>query len=355
MRIDFLSTDSVDRTGAACGRIKDALRRWASTATGVRFAPAGRCLVVAAMSALIGWGAQAQTTKKAAAPSAPSGSCSIAEFRTLALSTHDPQERTERVTQWLRTNASSCSISQILLISSNRPQWLGSSNSVQVAGLFDQIIETKLKNDPVALKYMYGSEGAAPAGGGKKGSDEGSTSAMPAAPAPSMAGAAAPAPGTAAMAVGGGAAAPAPGATQNINISMGAAAPAEDMSRKLPLDSEPKPVFPPERGSQLKNYFGKLRTEMIRNYFMENSSPGTCPEGLSFSKTAGCESKFPVAWKFGEALPPGTKSFPVPEPLLSKLNFYPGYQFSRVGADILALEKDSGKVADAVLNLGKSN
>lgn len=344
MRPDLLSTTSVDRTGANRGR----------------FLRAGPFLVVTALSALIGLGAQAQTTKKAVPPSAASGSyagtCSIAEFRTLALSTHDPQERTELVTQWLRANSSTCSISQILLISSNRPQWLGSSNSVKVAGLFDQIIETKLKNDPLALKYMYGSEGAAPAGGSKRGGDESSTGAMPAAPsAPGTSTAAAPAPGAPAVAVGTGAAAPAPAAAQNINISMGGAAPVEDMSRKLPLDSEPKPVFPPDRGNQLKNYFGKLRTEMIRNYFMENSSPGSCPEGLSFSKTAGCESKFPVAWKFGEALPPGTKSFPVPEPLLSKLNFYPGYQFLRVGADILALEKDSGKVADAVLNLGKSN
>ena len=105
----------------------------------------------------------------------------------------------------------------------------------------------------------------------------------------------------------------------------------------------------------MKNYFGKLRAEMIRNYFMENSSPGNCPEGLSFSKTAGCESKVPVAWKFGEALPANAKTFPIPEPLLAKLSFYPGYQFVRVGTDILALEKDSGKVADAVLNFGKSS
>ena len=69
----------------------------------------------------------------------------------------------------------------------------------------------------------------------------------------------------------------------------------------------------------------------------------------------GCESKNPVAWKFGEALPSSAKTFPIPEPLLGKLSFYPGYQFVRLGIDVLALEKDSGKVADAVLNLGKAN
>jgi hypothetical protein len=358
---DLPTTYWTGRNGVTCGKAWDAVRQRTSQAANRLFDRACQCLVLAAMSGLIVSGAQAQTTKKAASPAAASGSyagtCSIAEFRTLALSTHDPQERSELVTQWLKVNASTCSISQILLISSNRPQWLGSSNSVKVAGLFDQIIETKLKNDPVALKYMYGSEGAAPAGGSRRGNEEASGGAMPA--AQGTAGASAP--GMSMQAVGSVAApgpisgAPAPAAASNINISMGAPPPAEDMSRKLPLDSEPKPVFPPERGNQMKNYFGKLRTEMIRNYFMENSSPGNCPDGLTFSKTVGCESKFPVAWKFGEALPPGTKSFPIPEPLLSKLNFYPGYQFLRVGPDVLALEKDSGKVADAVTNLGKSN
>lgn len=280
----------------------------------------------------------------------------------MALVTHEPQERSELAAEWLKANAPGCSISQILLISSNRAQWLGTANSAKVSGLFDQIIESKLKNDPQALKYMYGSEGAAPAGGSKKGSEESSMGASPATGAPAAAAAPGAGAGSGMQAVGIGAVAapvggaPAPAAAQNINISMGAATPpVEDLSRKLPLDTEPKPVFPAERGKQLKNYFGKLRKEMILNYFMENSSPGNCPEGLSFSKTAGCESKIPVAWKFGEALPPGAKTFPIPEPLLSKLNFYPGYQFLRVGTDILALEKDSGRVADAVLNFGKSN
>jgi hypothetical protein len=295
-------------------------------------------------------GASAQTTKKNPLPVAPNVvnpyTCSIAEFRTMALTTHDPQERGDLAAQWLKANGPSCSISQVLLLSSNRPQWLGSANTVKIAGVFDQIIENKLKNDPLALKYLYGSEGAtSPSSGSKKGAEE--TSAPP--------------PGTVTLAVGTGSAAapvggaPAP-AAQNINISLGASSPQpEDLSRKLPLDSEAKPVFPPERGKQMKNYFGKLRTEMIRNYFMENSSPGSCPEGLSFSKAAGCETKNPVAWKFGEALPSSAKSFPIPEPLLGKLSFYPGYQFVRVGTDVLALEKDSGKVADAVLNLGKTN
>lgn len=315
-------------------------------------------LAVASLFACIGLGAQAQTSKKpdlSASASNPNiNACSISEFRTLALTTHDAQERSEILTQWLKVNSAACSTYQILLLSNNRSQWMGTADTAKVAGLFDQIIERKLKQDPQALKAMYGSEGAA-AGGSKKKSESAGASAPSTEPT-----GAAPPPGTvmlaagaapAAVAVG---AAPAATAAQSINISLGASAPQEDLSRKLPLDSEPKPVFPPERGRQLKNYFGKLRTEMIRNYFMENSSPGNCPEGLTFSKTAGCESRVAVPWKFGEPLPPSAKTFPIPEPLLSKLSFYPGYQFVRVGTDILALEKDSGKVADAVLNMGKS-
>jgi hypothetical protein len=327
----------------------------------VFFARSGHLLVALGMSLFFASGAPAQTTKKNPLPVAPNVAnpytCSIAEFRTMALTTHDPQERGDLAAQWLKANGPACSISQVLLLSSNRPQWLGSANTVRIAGVFDQIIENKLKNDPLALKYLYGSEGAPSAGGGKKGAEETSAGGAPAAPAAG----AAPPPGTVTLAVGNGSTAapiggaPAP-AAQNLNISLGASSPQpEDLSRKLPLDSEAKPVFPPERGKQMKNYFGKLRTEMIRNYFMENSSPGSCPEGLSFSKAAGCETKNPVAWKFGEALPSSAKTFPIPEPLLGKLSFYPGYQFMRVGTDVLAIEKDSGKVADAVLNLGKTN
>jgi hypothetical protein len=303
--------------------------------------------------------AHGQTTKKSDFAAAPAGlyanSCSISEFRTLALTTQDAQERGEVLTRWLKANAGACSTYQILLLNNNRSQWMGTADTAKVAGLFDQIIESKLRNDPQALKSMYGPEGASSGGGGKKRTEatSGGTASVEASVPP-------PPPGTVVLAVGAGGAPNAggavPGPSQSINISLGASAPqVEDLSRKLPLDTEAKPVFPPERGKQMKNYFGKLRTEMVRNYFMENSSPGNCPEGLTFSKAAGCESRVAVAWKFGEALPPSAKTFPIPEPLLSKLSFYPGYQFVRVGADILALEKDSGKVADAVLNLGKSS
>jgi hypothetical protein len=112
--------------------------------------------------------------------------------------------------------------------------------------------------------------------------------------------------------------------------------------------------FPPEYGTPLLNYFGKIRRQFTRSFFMETLSPGKCPEGLTW-RNDGCEASFKTAWKFGEKIPQGTKTFPVEPKLVEKLNFDPGYTFVRIGADILALEKDTGKVADAVLNLGKAS
>ena len=108
------------------------------------FARSGPMVVAFGMAFFFASGAPAQTTKKNPLPVAPNVvnpyNCSIAEFRTMALTTHDPQERGDLAAQWLKANGPSCSISQVLLLSSNRPQWLGSANTVKIAGVFDQII-----------------------------------------------------------------------------------------------------------------------------------------------------------------------------------------------------------------------
>jgi hypothetical protein len=143
--------------------------------------------------------------------------------------------------------------------------------------------------------------------------------------------------------------------TPNININMaGAKPPEEDMSRKMPLPSEPLFVFPTELGAPLLNYFGKIRRQFARAFFMEALSPGKCPDGMTW-RSDKCEANLKVAWRFGEKVPQGTKTYPVEPKLLEKLNFDPGYTFVRIGGDILALERDTGKIADAILNLGKAS
>jgi len=248
------------------------------------------------------------------------------------------------------------------ILISSRASLMGTSDTTTLSSVFDALMEKKLGNDPAALNRYYlpvvqgPSRGsAAPpadtttAGSGQAGA-AGATAAGGAigTPGTNMA-------GVAMMGQAPGMVAGMPPGAQNINFNMGGPKPPEeDMSRKLPLPSEPMFQFPPEYGTPLLNYFGKIRRQFTRSFFMETLSPGKCPEGLTW-RNDSCEASFKAAWKFGEKIPQGTKTFPVEPKLIEKLNFDPGYMFVRIGADILALEKDTGKVADAVLNLGKAS
>ena len=304
--------------------------------------------------------AHAQTRTRAgsaasAAEAPPMGSCVIAEFRHLALTHHDPLERQNKAIDWLKRNGSSCSPLQMSILISSKASLLGTSDSVTLGAVIDSIIEKKLGGDHVAVSRYYRPDVQGPSRGRE---DAAPAKTTESGPAPS--GTVAAAGGGSAPAVVAVAGAPAPGAMSgatgapNININMGGVKPPEeDMSRKLPLPTEPMFVFPPEFGMPVLNYFGKIRRQFVRSFFMETLSPGKCPEGMNWRNDA-CEVGFKTAWKFGEKLPPGTKTFPVEPKLVEKLNFDPGYTFVRVGGDILALERDTGKVADAVLNLGKA-
>ena len=296
---------------------------------------------------------------------ASSDSCVIADFRRIALTNHHPQERQDKVIAWLQANGGSCSPAQMSILISSRASLMGTSDSSTLSSVFDALMEKKLGNDPVALSRYYqpvvqgparssasaGSEttAAGPAqGGATAGAGAPGTPGAPGALGANMT-------GVAVMGQAPGMVAGMQPGTQNINLNMGGPKPPEeDMSRKMPLPSEPMFQFPPEYGTPLLNYFGKIRRQFTRSFFMETLSPGKCPEGLTW-RNDGCEASFKATWKFGEKIPQGTKTFPVEPKLIEKLNFDPGYTFVRIGADILALEKDTGKVADAVLNLGKAS
>jgi hypothetical protein len=246
------------------------------------------------------------------------------------------------------------------ILISSRASLMGTSDTSTLSSVFDALMEKKLGNDPVALSRYYQPVVQGPARGSAAPAAETTTAGPGAAGASPTAGGA---PGTLGANVTGvammgqapGMVAGMPPGAQNINFNMGGPKPPEeDMSRKMPLPSEPMFQFPPEYGTPLLNYFGKIRRQFTRSFFMETLSPGKCPEGLTW-RNDGCEATFKAAWKFGEKIPQGTKTFPVEPKLVEKLNFDPGYTFVRIGADILALERDTGKVADAVLNLGKAS
>lgn len=300
---------------------------------------------------------------KDAGSAPPAGACVIAEFRHIAFTVHDPQDRLDQAIAWLKKNGDRCSPTQMVLINSNKATWMGTSDSMALSTVTDALMEKRMGQDHEAVMRYYKPDVQAP-----KRASEGATNsagaggAKPAAAnggAPTSVPMPMPMPGSAdGLAV---ALAPmvlpetGPSApTQNININLGGPKlPAEDLSRKLPLPSEPLFGFAPELGAPLLNYFGKIRRQMTRTFFMESLSPGKCPEGMRW-QTDSCGAITPVAWRFGEKIPRGSKTFPIEPKLLEKLNFDPGYTFVRIGGDILALERDTGKIADAVINLGKA-
>jgi hypothetical protein len=310
--------------------------------------------------------AQAQTaatpkprgTAQPAAPEVTGGPCLIAEFRLLALTTHDPQERQNKSIEWLQKNNANCSSVQLSILHSSKAALMGTADSIALSATLDAIMEKRMANNPEALNRYYRPEVQGPGRSKTEtaaaGPDSGAAKPAGSGGAPPSVAAVgavlAPTPGM--LPGAGGAAAP---ANQNININLGGAKPPEeDMSRKMPLPNEPLFVFPPDVGAPMLNYFGKIRRQFARSFFMETLSPGKCPEGMTW-RSDKCEANLKVAWRFGEKVPQGVKTYPVEPKLIEKLNFDAGYTFVRIGGDILALERDTGKIADAILNLGKTS
>ena len=80
----------------------------------------------------------------AAEPAATMGSgCAISEFRSGALLTHAPAERKAFAVAWLKKNIDNCSIAQLKAIVANRPTWLGTADTGDVAQLMDSVLERR--------------------------------------------------------------------------------------------------------------------------------------------------------------------------------------------------------------------
>ena len=87
------------------------------------------------------------------------GGCLVAEFRSLALLTHDVGERIAKVNAWLKQKGPRCTQAQLAAIASNRATWLGTADTIEVAGQVDGLIEAKIANDPDIMAAMYTSKG----------------------------------------------------------------------------------------------------------------------------------------------------------------------------------------------------
>lgn len=96
---------------------------------------------------------------KKAIPKELAPNCFISEFRHIALSVHEPIERTNQAKLWLAQNLSACSVEKLNLININRSSWLGTSDSTNFMNMLDSIIEYKMAGKPEMLAQIYGSLG----------------------------------------------------------------------------------------------------------------------------------------------------------------------------------------------------
>lgn len=83
---------------------------------------------------------QTQGSRRPAPP--PKPVCLVADFRTLALETHDSRERLTKASAWLRANGGACTAAQLGVLSSNRAAWLGNADTPALMGMVDGMIET---------------------------------------------------------------------------------------------------------------------------------------------------------------------------------------------------------------------
>jgi len=108
------------------------------------------------------WGAMAicvlAMTAGMAKANAPKDSCWVADFREMALTTHNVQERERKAVEWLRQRAGQCNEEQLLMISSNRPSWMGNADSARVAAQIDRELEKRYLMNQRDLSELFDSE-----------------------------------------------------------------------------------------------------------------------------------------------------------------------------------------------------
>jgi len=71
--------------------------------------------------------------------------CVVEEFRTLAMTVHNPTERLAAATQWLRTHGDACSAKDIAFLKSASGAWLGTADSPAIQQVFDGYYNAKVK------------------------------------------------------------------------------------------------------------------------------------------------------------------------------------------------------------------
>jgi Ni/Co efflux regulator RcnB len=100
--------------------------------------------------------------------------------------------------------------------------------------------------------------------------------------------------------------------------------------------------------------FGDSHRHAIHDYYSPQFRSGHCPPGLA-KKGNGCQPPGQAKkWRRGHALPRDLTYYPIPRDLRMRLPSAPsGYDYVRVGADILMIAVGTRMVIDAIEDIGR--
>lgn len=261
--------------------------------------------------------AAAPPPRPPASPPVPGAPCLIAEFRTIALGTHNPTERERLIRQWLHRNIPGCSVEKLVTMGSNRASWLGTADSPEVMGMIDTAIEAKSSGDPAVLKQLYDPQPR---------SFPPSTETLRTEPPNPI------------LAPSGAAGMLPPIGMVNLVRDSGASEGGRGAGR----------------GESGAADFNDAQRKAIRDYFAQSQEMGDCPPGL-IARAGRCLSQNPdKPWKLGEPLPRQAVTRDLPNVLVERLGGLPaeGYRMVRSETDVLMLDRND-RVVGAVVDYGQ--
>lgn len=238
--------------------------------------------------------------------------CMVSEFKMIAYMIGSPSEREEKAKKWLLNAGQKCNQTQLKIIQSSAPSWLGTSLSHELSVILENLQEAKLNGDATKLLELY-----MPAIKTFEPSVE--RSVNPQARAPLVA-------NVAGGVVMGGVVA------INNNIENEE----DDEKRRIPNQK-----FSPESRGLISRFFDELRGDKECPPFMK-------PQGEM------CVTVRPNrTWKLGEPLDGQSMITDIPLKLRERLGAPPrGHKFIQINEDILLVNEKNNVVADMVLDFG---
>jgi hypothetical protein len=111
------------------------------------------CLVMSSS-----WAEMTANTGSRASNPAADAECWVADFREMALTTHNVQARESQALAWLKARAPNCSEEQLLMIATNRPSWLGHADTARVAAHIDRELEKRYVLSRRDMSGLFDSE-----------------------------------------------------------------------------------------------------------------------------------------------------------------------------------------------------